>query len=508
MTRDVGSDREEQHELLPLDLCLGEGSAAERAALRQRVSDDPALALAMAETVTLLEGFRQLRVEPGPHLHCKLAFVIRRAERRIALPVVSSTARNIGWTVAAAAVVLAALCLFDPLGHLTLKARSAGAPRSVDRMALGGATDTAAMVSPEQAPAVNVRQADDLAWESTIERMRQRLGMENSNRLSEALESGLAAAGDPLARWLDPRNALALLRVEHEQRNDTDIRTATLLRQGGMVAVDLRAQHIADQIAEQLTEQLTADTDALSPEAVALAVRALIAVGASSSERTRALLRGSEWLAARLPRATGTELVLTLAPLVEVAAVTDQHVALVRAHGERLLAEVLHADEDTWGRRRPELLAGHVPLAAMADAGRLLRWLPGFGVDAQRCGLVRELLLGQLRERRDAGGEDGPELLAAMVFGSGDMLPASEHDDIDRQLRRWSLPHLAPDFVTAHQLAWSLEPGQLGFTRRQRELRRLAVLGEPAGMGARAAFCLCLATNYAAWRGAVAELSE
>jgi hypothetical protein len=232
--------------------------------------------------------------------------------------------------------------------------------------------------------------------------------------------------------------------------------------------------------------------------AVALAMRALIAAGAVDDQRLAALELGGDWLAAQLPRATGPTLVTGLAPLVELAAVTGRYGELVAEHGRRLVDEVLRTDADNWGRWRPELLAGRVPAAVMADAARLLRWLPGVGVDAARCHLVRQLVLGRLRERRDAG-DDGPELLAAMLYGGADLLGAAERDEVERQLRRWTPLRLAPDYVTVHQLTWGFEPGRLGFTRLQRELRRLAVLPDPGAMGPRAAYCLCLATQYAAW---------
>ena len=43
----------------------------------------------------------------------------------------------------------------------------------------------------------------------------------------------------------------------------------------------------------------------------------------------------------------------------------------------------------------------------------------------------------------------------------------------------------------------SRRPGSRGHTRIQRELRQLAVMPAPTALQDRAAFCLCLATNYA-----------
>jgi hypothetical protein len=319
--------------------------------------------------------------------------------------------------------------------------------------------------------------------------------------MREAFETALAADVDPLSRWLDPRNTIAMLRADHELRGCTDLRIAALRRYGALAAVDARVQDLADDIARQLNAHF-ADPAASppAPREIALAVRALIAAGPGSSARDRALSAGSDWLAARLPDASGPSLVTLLSPLVQAAAVRGRNVDDVVEHGRRLVDEVLHVDDNTWGRRRPELLGKSVSAGTVADAGRVLALLPGFGVDAARCRIVRQLLLGRLEERRDQG-EDGPEVLVAMLFGAADLMSEPERAEVERQLRRWSPQHLVPDFATVHQLAWGLEPGRIGYTWLQRQLRRLAVLPDPTALADRAAFCLCLATNYAAWPG-------
>ena len=123
-----------------------------------------------------------------------------------------------------------------------------------------------------------------------------------------------------------------------------------------------------------------------------------------------------------------------------------------------------------------------------------------FGVDAPRCALVRNLVLGQLRDLRDQG-QERPEVLAAMLYGLGDLLQEGERERVLHSLRRWKLTRLAPDFVTVQQLAWARRPGELGFTRLQGELRQLGVLAAPTSLLERAAFCLCLSTNFAGYVG-------
>ncbi|MBL8727557.1 MAG: hypothetical protein JNM25_03930 [Planctomycetes bacterium] len=493
------------------DLLLDEGTPEAQQALRSRIADEPELALAMAETVALFESFRQLRVEPSASLGCRLSDVVRRAERRT-LPAPRPHWLGKAACVAAAAVIgFAVLWQWDPLGRragtqVAPVVRIDAPPPGWGRMR-GDPVAPADPVAAEPGSKPVMREAAEVAWEDAL---RGRLGLETSRRLEQAFEAALRPPSDPLRRWLEPRNALASLRADHELRAHPEVRRALLQLQGGLVAVDERVQELTGRIAAELSTRCaeTADAaDAATLQAVALGVRALIAAGAVSEQRSTALACGGDWLAARLSRCTDARLVVALAPLVELEAIGGRYGDLLVQHGSRLIDEVLRADDDTWGRRRPELLSGTVPVATIADAARLLRLLPGVGVDAARCHIVRQLLLGRLRERRDAG-DDGPGLLAAMLYGCADLLAPAERDEVERELRRWTPLRLAPDFVTVHQLAWGFEPGRLGFTRLQRELRRLAVLPDPGSLAPRAAFCLCLATGYAAWPGDAASLGR
>jgi len=258
---------------------------------------------------------------------------------------------------------------------------------------------------------------------------------------------------------------------------------------------------LADGIARDLAAWLAPGRDDLSVADVSLAVRAIVAAGALAPRRASALALGGDWIAERIATGSDEERVAGLAALVEVAAVSGRHGDVVEAEGARLVDRVLVVDDVTWGRRRPVLISGRIPAAVLADAARVLGFLPAFGVDFERCHLVRRLVVGHLRERREHGAADGPEVLAAMLFGVVDLLRPEERDDVERELRRWNPARLAPDYVTVLQMAWGFAPGRLGSTGLQRQLRNLAVLAEPEGLGERAAFCLCLATNSAGWRG-------
>ncbi|HEU4419296.1 MAG TPA: hypothetical protein VFT55_10175 [Planctomycetota bacterium] len=501
-------------EIAALDLLLGQGTPAAQDELRARIGAEPRLALEMADTVTLLEKFRELRVEPSPTFAARLADVVARAarRRRRALP------RRVpaAWLAAAAALVtFAGLFHWDPLAarsarrtiadELVLAAAPVSQPAT--SAAPGAAPPSALQPDAARAGAAPVGRADGtVAWQPSIAEMRRWLAQEPSRRLCEALEVGLQPAHDPLRVWLEPRNALARLRVDHERCATAAVRQQALRAGGGLVAADARVQALADQIAAELAVTLSSKTAVPEPGQVAMALRALVAAGPGNGVRSGALELGGEWLAAQLPACTGAPLLTALAALVEVAAVSGAHADQVALHGERLVHEVLCADERTWGRQRPELLSPHVPAATVGDGGRLLRLLPGFGVDVGRCALVRQLMLAQLRERTDRK-QDGPEVVAAIVFGSADLLAPGERDEMEMQLRRWHPARLVPDFLTVHQLAWSIEPGRPGFTRMQRDLRQLAVLSEPEPLRDRAAFCLCLATNYAAFRGSSGDVT-
>lgn len=475
--------------LTPIDAVLRQGAEAARSELWQRAANEPAAMLEMAETVALVEQFRTLRTEPAPTFASKLADVVARAERRLSPR--PSRWQGLPWGIAAAAGLFAVLWTWDPLRPCATAVSLAVAPPPQAAAADEAVPDVGAVVVDRR----------EVAWQADVETMRQRLGMESSTHLRQALEAGLEKNPDALGRWLDPRNALVLMRLDHELRASAELRREALRRQGGMPAADVRVQQLAEAIGEQIDAVAAGDAPA-GVEGMALAVRALIAAGPGGPSRARALQAGSDWLAGRLPTANALDLVRGLAALVEVTAVTGGHRDLVAQQGERLLSLVLAIDGENWSRRLPELLGPKVPPGVLAEASRVLARLPGLGVDARHCAIVRELLLGPLRDRRTAG-EDTPELVAALLYGSADLLGEAERDLLELQLRRWKPIRLAPDFATVQQIAWALEPGRRGFTHHQAELRQLAVCQDPLEMGRRAAFCLCLATNYAAFAGGV-----
>ena len=511
-----------------LELVLQQGSDEQRAATRQRLADDPLLAIELAEARMLVEECRTLRTESSRRYDRLLTQVCKRAERSRPAKSGLLGRRWTGPLLAAAAAVVAFVGLraVDPLGCLRpadpMQAQAvhsgdarigtghelvvAVSPRSREQavpVAGEPVVGEALAAEPVAVVPVHVETRDEALFADAIEAMRRQLDGQASPLLREALEAGLAA-DVPLDRWVLPRNALALMRSDHELRGDANVRRQELRRRGGAPDTDLRAQELADRIAAGRLAGFDGAAPALSLDEVGPALRALVAAGSGDVARHAALLRGGDWLAQRLPEWSGARLVGALSALVEVAAVTDGHRDVLAVHGRRFVDDVLRLDQQNWERSLPELVGSHVAAGVLGEAGRLLARLPGLDVEARRAGLVRQLVLGQLRSRRVPNNER-PEVVAALVYGFADLLAEAERDELEHQLLRWRPMNLVPDFATAQQQAWGLEPGRLGFTRLQTARRRLAMLPSPAELSELAGLCLCLCTDYAAFPTAAAE---
>lgn len=500
----------------PIDLLLNQGTQEEVAAMRNEVALDPMKALELADTVAFVEQFRHLRTEPSPEFAGKLQNVALHSERYYRahfepkppmwmMPLVSG--------IAAAATFLM-LWGFDA-AQLWREESEAKRVSSSVAAGLGGMSIREADQlgkEGEDVPVVSEPLSPEQAsWEQAVHEILARLDQETTDNLREAFRNGMQQDGDALERWLDPSNAMVLLRFEHELRASADVRRLALRSHGALAEIDDRVQELADGIADEMLqvvagqiereEDLIASNKELSE--VAWGVRALIASG-SSAYRAKALRNGGQWLARRLPQLEGERLVIALSGLVELATISGQHFEAVAEHGKRLVDDVLLPNDENWRRRLPELLAGRAAPGNLGEAGRILARLPAFGIAADRCELVRQLVLGQLRDRRSAA-QDRPEVLAAMLYGCNDLLDddTSEADRLGWQLLRWKPVRLAPDFVTVQQIAWSRAPGSRGYTRLQRELRQLAVLPMPEDLEKRAAFLMCLATNFAGHAGSL-----
>ncbi|MGK0155637.1 MAG: hypothetical protein ACI9SE_002602, partial [Neolewinella sp.] len=491
---------------------------------------DPMKALELADTVALVEQFRHLRTEASPEFAGKLQDVALHSDRfsrshfqpkppAWLMPIVGGLAAAATflllwgfdvaqlWRSTPKSMIVADRDIATGLGGMTI-----GDSREINlgKMNLG---NEAAVVgeepmSPEQA-----------SWEQAVAEILARLDRETTGNLRDAFRDGMNQDGDALKQWLDPSNAMVMLRFEHELRASASIRIHALRSRGALAEVDNRVQELADGIADEMLQVVTGQVDAIASTSSAASaklpvnskelsditwgVRALIASG-SSVYRAKALRNGGDWLARRLPQLAGERLAIALSGLMELATISGQHFEAVAVHGQRLVDDVLQPSDENWRRRLPELLAGHAAAGSLGEAGRMLARLPAFGVSPQRCKLVRQLMLGQLRDRRTTA-QDRPEVLAAMLYGCGDLLDedTSEADRLGWQLLRWKPTRLAPDFGTVQQIAWSRAPASRGYTRLQRELRQLAVLPMPQDLSNRAAFVMCLATNFAGHAGSL-----
>lgn len=499
----------------PIDLVLGDAvaggaelgpeHAGSLAALRARLQLDPLLAIEVAETRDLIERCRGLTVTPSPAFAGRLYDVVQRASLRAPRPQPVAWHALLG--LAAALLTVALLVWLDPLRQpqraqvatawpgdkaWPVMQELSGAMPPVGSTPAAGA----GMALPVQAE----RTLATLAFEAAVARMRTRLAAEGAAALQRELEAGLAAPVDPLQRWLDPQHALVELRLAHELRPRRELRQAALRAAGSLPVVDDRVQALADGLATAVLDvglMHTSAADApLDLASQALALRALLAAGLTCERREAALHVAFDALATALPRLAAEPLVTALTALAEYAAVRGDGVELVVRAGQQLLDEVLRPDDDIWARRLPILLGRRVPTALLADGGRMVRLLPAFGLPADRCQLLRRLWLGQLRERMLAN--QGPEPLAAALYGFADLLAPAELDELALELQRWQPARLVPDFDTVQHLVWGMEPGIPGHTRVQAGLRRLAAASDPVGVAARARLCLALACHYAA----------
>ena len=473
--------------LTPLELALGRGDAASQAEARASIAGDPEAALAMADAVMLVQQLRDLRTTPSRRYDRLLDGLVQRAAARV-VPI-ERPWRRLALAAAAGALVFAGLRWWDPL--------------RCERIAVGDgaplvAAPSRAMLSEPLATVPVVQEIDDVLFADTVDCMRRHLEGMPTPYLRDALEQGLRAA-PRLDRWLEPRNLLALAQVAHARRAEPLVRQGELARRGGLVDADHRAQQVADQVAVLLQRALSAGQP-LKVGAVSDAVQALVAAGPGGQARGEALAAGADWLAEGLPQWSGARLAVALAGLVDVAAASDRHVAVTAQQGSRLVDEVLQRDGQNWERSLPELVGSKVPSGVLGECAALLRRLPGFEVDAHRAGIVRQLVLGQLRSRR-VPGRERPEVLAALLYGCRDLLEEAERDELELQVLRWKPVRLAPDFATVRQQVWGFEPGRRGFTRLQAERRGLAVLATPNELAAAAGLCLGLCADFAAFPG-------
>lgn len=463
-----------------IDLILGQVEPDEQAQLRRQIAGDPLQALEMADTVHLIERLREAETPLGPLFACRMDGVVREARRRLWRQRLPSPWLQIGLFAAAAAAVLLALVLFDPAAWLRGDA------------AVPAAHCPAPPVPPAPEPAAPPAPLPQR--EEPLERLSRLLEDRPEQPLLRASERvSEAARRDALRSWLEPRNLLAVQRLDYQLRASAAHRRAALHHRGWLPEIDDRVQQIAADLVLGLPFRLL-DSDT-RPIEVAFLVRALLASGTATpgGAHEQACDEAASWLLRRLPQLHDGDLAVALLALAERAASTLRSADEVYAGIARLLDETF-ADA-AWSRRRPELLSVRTDVVCLAECGRLMAMAPGFGIDPDRALALRSLVEAHLEERRLQVPDD-PALLAAMAYGFGDL--SEDLDEIERKLRAWRPAELVGNYVTLMQLAWSREPGVRGWARFQLSMRRLATQPTPDAFLERAALLLCLATNYAA----------
>lgn len=495
-----------------IDLILGE--ARDAAAMRARLVD-PLEALEVAETRDLIERFREIGAEQQASASLRLRLAAAAAQRRRVSrhrePARAAVSPFVFWG-AAAAVAMTAVGVISMLenGFVPTHERFV-----VDRD-----------VTELRRPSAPVELVPDVDAASAVHVHRDERSGEVIYAEWGEPEPGLPAAfpvpedQDPqfheiMARWGDrpepsefdqwvtADNNLAVLRQEFRNRFTPTARKRALALTGANPDLDLRIQALAATVAERVDLALVGsgaeDVVEASVSDVALALRALLAAGSDPrlGDHRNVVRRCAAWMEARIreyrdgqPALDDAEMAVALAAMTDVAICSGKYGDLVREHAERLALRTVQGEEGA----RPGLLQWITRPLALGDAGRLFRLAPAFGVRTSVVFRARMLVAAHLEERL-AADEDDPALLSAQRYGFEDLV---DRDAIDQKLRVWRASFLRPDYVAMHHLAWSQYPVRPGWARFQRELRGLAALETPAGIGDPAALLLCLAMNFAA----------
>ncbi|MEM7199478.1 MAG: hypothetical protein AAF628_04380 [Planctomycetota bacterium] len=471
-----------------------DASAAVDAALGQ---DDQSLpgagaefVLEVAEARVLLEDFRALSTDPSGRVPVAMRYAVRRRnELRGRRGFEGSTwVMKAAQVAAVAAVVLAGLLSWQDgrrpraaiqLGPLS--AAAGGLPALEDRVSglerVGSAGSAAPLGPPPPA-----------------------------ERRGQGSPRGALANIDPFTRVVAADRDLAWLRLEFVQRFSRQARRRSIELCGGRPDLEDRIQALAAVVAGRLEFELDQGTATVA--GVALGLRALLASGSSFRLGHRDTVgRANEHLRRGLNELSDAELATALAALTDVAVVAGGQAAdLVREHAERLAVRVMAPPARRGhhgapglapsGQLRSALLSFATPTGSLADAGRVFRLAPAFGVHPAVAERARQLVAAHLEERLAAQGDGRPDLLAAQLYGFADLV---DRRDVGRKLRLWRPALLARDhYVALHHLAWSQLPPGPGWAKFQRELRELATLPTPRDLGDAAALLLGLSANFAA----------
>jgi len=307
--------------------------------------------------------------------------------------------------------------------------------------------------------------------------------------------------------WLVATNDLAHLRREFKNRFNPSLRRRAIRAAGGNASLELRIETLADEIAGKIDRAM--DQAGPAPRAgqevpvedLALSLRALLAAGSTKrmGPHQRVVRRCSESLERRVPSLEGGELATALSGLMDVAVVYGGELAqLVEVHTNRMIDRVIRPPLATAENPKalPSLLNWTTPVGQLADAGQVLRHASAFGVDAAAAVRVRSYVSQHVAERIEKTQDERPDLLAAHLYGFGELCDRAA---VEHKLRLWRARDFVPEnFVALHHVSWSRFPLRSGWADFQRDLRRVSALETPEAASDASALLLCLAVNYAA----------
>lgn len=480
--------------LEPVDYVLGDGDEQEREAFRGELDGDLELVTEVAELRDMLQRFRDVGVAPTGRVERGVRRVMARRLRLLRparldwqgrLAVVSRVAAVALITLAVAWSVLAvarpAGSRWDGVEVATFGLPALGSPVGASkRLAVG--TESPMALTYRNDPELAVLLDDDVLPVAA------RSFAESAARFSE-----VAIPGD-FQGMLSAENLLSQLRAESSMRFSAAARARARARTG-TPDLDDRVQALADVVAGRALAALRSETT--DADAVAFALRALVAAGSSgdTGPHRDVVLRCRQYLLRALDDLRAGSRATVVAALCELAVLGDVEVGdRVAVEADRLARETLRAAPPDGPR--PALLYWQTPPRQLADAGRVLGIAPAFGTHAGLAFRARLMIAAHVGERLAVGADaEQPELIAAQLYGFGDLIDRRE---ADRRLALWRLGSLLRDFVAMHHVAWSKYPVRPGWAEFQQELRGLAAVPTPDGLRDASALLLTLCTNFAA----------
>ncbi len=481
-----------------VDWILGKASEEEAQGLRHEAASDPAVALDAAELRCLFDDLRELTVEPTS----RVAVTVRNAvDRRARLREGKPPWRPVetlfySLKVAAVAAVVVGGALF---GERVVWQRHEVQPR--DSQVAGAPVEPA-----RSADAYVAHEGTALVQDLAIEPKHLSPFVQDNTEypyrlyrmdalVSERYTPPHAHVAETLPQdvWMCATNAVASMRQEFKYRLSPNLRRRAIRAAGGRDFLAARIETLAGEVSTKIRIAIVDSTATVGD--VALSLRAMMAGGSTRrlGDHQDCVRQCTDWLVERLPALKGGELATALSGLVDVAVVSGPKMGrLVGVHASRLAESVIYS----YNNHRPSMLNWQTSAAQLADAGQVLRLAPAFGIVNKEALLARVYLAMHLSERIDLSTSERPDLLAAKLYGFGDLIDRS---DTERRLGLWHARDLVPEhYVALHHVAWSRFPLRSGWADFQLELCSVSTLATPDASSDASALLLSLAVNYAA----------